>query len=741
MSIDEVLAQMFTTGGEKSGMRMHDLESELEEPDHENFEAGKMTITGRDITESENTERSLIEVKERLERLWNIARMAGVEIKTICDHVLCEVQHITMSRYAFCGFLDAAQSRIMLHAWSDETLEACRVADKILHFPVDDAGLWADAIKRKKIIIINDFGSKQAGNAKPPDGHVPLNRLMVVPFARGGQVVSIAAVANKQDAYTEEDGKQVEAFLANVQPLIDREKAMQDLLKSEQTFSSVFEHVPLMMAISDLRMQTVIEVNQKMRSVLGYQRGEILGNPSPAAKLIAPEDRSWLIKKLKTDGHVRERKITARTREGRSIPCLYSGIRLDVAGESRIISIFQDISDRKKSEIELLDSTRNYREIFNAVNDVLIIHDQETGTIIDTNSKVTELYGYEPGELIGRTVECLSSGDSPYGLLEASARIKKAIEEGPQLFEWLARHKSGETFWVEVNLKNTIIGGVDRLLAVVRDIRQRKTAELELHAYREHLEQLVSRRTAEIKAKNTELETFTYSVSHDLKAPLRGIDGYSRLLVEDYTDKLDEEGLQFLNNIRQSAGQMNRLIDDLLAYSRMERRDLNPAPLNVRQLIDELLFERERDISARSARVTIDITHDHIVGDRESIRQIMGNFIDNAIKYTADQPEPQIQIRASKSGDTWRFLVKDNGIGFDPVYHDRIFDIFQRLHRPEDFPGTGVGLALAKKAASRLNGNVWANGMPGRGATFYLEIPEPELLKRNTAEGALNGKK
>jgi light-regulated signal transduction histidine kinase (bacteriophytochrome) len=119
----------------------------------------------------------------------------------------------------------------------------------------------------------------------------------------------------------------------------------------------------------------------------------------------------------------------------------------------------------------------------------------------------------------------------------------------------------------------------------------------------------------------------------------------------------------------------------------------------------------------------------------------MGNFIDNAIKYTADQPEPQIQIRASKSGDAWRFLVKDNGIGFDPVYHDRIFDIFQRLHRPEDFPGTGVGLALAKKAASRLNGNVWANGMPGRGATFYLEIPEPELLKRNTAEGALNGKK
>ena len=626
---------------------MHDLESGLEKPDHENFEAGKMTITGRDITESENTVQSLIEVKERLESLWNIARMAGAEIKTICDHVLCKVQLITKSRYAFYGFLDAAQSRMMLHAWSDETMEACRVADKILHFPVGDAGLWADAIKRKKIIIINDFGSKHAGNAKTPDGHVPLNRLMVVPFAKGGQVVSIAAVANKQDAYTEEDGKQVEAFLANVQTLIDREKAMQDLLKSEQKFASVFGHVPLMMAISD----------------------------------------------------------------------------------------------RKKAEIELLDSTRNYREIFNAVNDVLIIHDQETGAIVDTNSKITELYGYEPGELIGRTVECLSSGDSPFGLLEASARIKKAIKEGPQLFEWLARHKSGETFWVEVNLKNTTIGGVDRLLSVVRDIRQRKTTELELHAYREHLEELVDRRTVEIKAKNTELETFTYSVSHDLKAPLRGIDGYSRLLVEDYADKLDEEGLQFLNNIRQSAGQMNRLIDDLLAYSRMERRDLNPAPLNVRQLIDELLFEREREISARSARVAIDITHDHIVGDRESIRQIMGNFIDNAIKYTADQPEPQIQIRASKSGDTWRFLVKDNGIGFNPVYHDRIFDIFQRLHRPEDFPGTGVGLALAKKAASRLNGNVWANGMPGRGATFYLEIPEPELLKRNTAEGALNGKK
>ena len=262
-------------------------------------------------------------------------------------------------------------------------------------------------------------------------------------------------------------------------------------------------------------------------------------------------------------------------------------------------------------------------------------------------------------------------------------------------------------------------------LAIFIDITKRKHVEDELKNYRKHLEDLVKERTAEISSKNNELETFTYSVSHDLKAPLRGIDGYSRLLVEDYADKLDEEGLQFLTNIRSSTNKMHQLIEDLLTFSRMERRDITKTQVNLQQLIDELLFEREQEISGRSIQITLSICDEYIVCDRKSMRQMLGNLIDNAIKFTIEKSKPRIEIQVTRTPDTWRFSVKDNGIGFDPKYQERIFGIFQRLHRSEDFPGTGVGLALVKKAAARMGGKSWAKGRLGQGATFYLEIPKP----------------
>ena len=253
---------------------------------------------------------------------------------------------------------------------------------------------------------------------------------------------------------------------------------------------------------------------------------------------------------------------------------------------------------------------------------------------------------------------------------------------------------------------------------------------MELKAYREHLEELVKSRTAALEKKTEEMETFTYSVSHDLKAPLRGIDGYSRLLADEYADKLDEEGLQFLANIRSATEQMHQLIEDLLAYSRMERQDLRPIPVDIQQLIDELLFERQHEITSRSIHIATEVPPERPVCDRESLRQILGNFLDNAIKFTISTSAPQVVLQVLKTTDGWRFSVKDNGIGFDPKYQERIFGIFQRLHHAEDFPGTGVGLAIVKKAASRMGARTWAESSPGQGATFYVEISQAQSPER-----------
>ena len=228
----------------------------------------------------------------------------------------------------------------------------------------------------------------------------------------------------------------------------------------------------------------------------------------------------------------------------------------------------------------------------------------------------------------------------------------------------------------------------------------------------------------ELEAKNKELETFTYSVSHDLKAPLRGIDGYSRLLVEEYADKLDDEGLLFLNNVRQSATQMNQLIEDLLAYSRMERRQLQPVSIELGSMIDMMISQRTRDIKEGSISISVNLPFETVTSDTETLRQVLANYLDNAIKFSKKDASGVVEISGQEDPEVWTLWVKDNGIGFDPQYQDRIFNIFQRLHRSEDYPGTGVGLAIVRKAVERIGGRVWAESETGKGSTFFITIPK-----------------
>jgi signal transduction histidine kinase len=217
----------------------------------------------------------------------------------------------------------------------------------------------------------------------------------------------------------------------------------------------------------------------------------------------------------------------------------------------------------------------------------------------------------------------------------------------------------------------------------------------------------------ELQRANAELETFTYSVSHDLKAPLRGIDGYSRLLLEDHTGQLDDEGRTFLHTVRHAAEQMNQLINDLLAYSRLERRALAEA----------LVAEYAEEMRERGVGLTVDVPCQAVMAEAEGLAQALRNLLDNALKFTRDAPEPRIEIGGRETKKTCILWVRDNGVGFDAQYHDRIFDIFQRLHRAEEYPGTGVGLAIVRKAMQRMGGRVWTESAPGEGATFYLEIP------------------
>ncbi|MFW5831393.1 MAG: PAS domain S-box protein, partial [Prolixibacteraceae bacterium] len=263
-----------------------------------------------------------------------------------------------------------------------------------------------------------------------------------------------------------------------------------------------------------------------------------------------------------------------------------------------------------------------------------------------------------------------------------------------------------------------------QLLQTLADTAARSIENIQLYA---ELEDRVKRRTKQLQAANKELETFTYSVSHDLKAPLRGIDGYSRLLLDEYGDKLNEEATHFIQTIRSSTLQMNQLIEDLLSYSRLERSELKNERIALKRSMETLMANYHGELKKNGFKVDLDVPDVEMITSSTGLSIVIRNLLENAIKFTTGRPNPKIEIGVEEKAEAWIISVKDNGVGFDMKYHDRIFEIFQRLHRAEEFPGTGIGLAMVAKALQRMGGKARADSKPDEGATFFIEIPKTKI--------------
>jgi light-regulated signal transduction histidine kinase (bacteriophytochrome) len=234
-----------------------------------------------------------------------------------------------------------------------------------------------------------------------------------------------------------------------------------------------------------------------------------------------------------------------------------------------------------------------------------------------------------------------------------------------------------------------------------------------------HLEATVRKRTEALEAANKELESFSYSVSHDLRAPLRAVDGYARMLEEDYAARLDDEGRRLLGVVRQSSVRMGRLIDDLLAFSRLGRQQLAKLPVDMAELARDVVTELRNGATASVELGALPGAR----ADRALIRQVWINLVGNALKYSGKRPDARIEIGGRRDGGENVYWVRDNGVGFDMRYADKLFGVFQRLHRADEFDGTGVGLAIVQRVVARHGGRVWAEAKPGEGACFHFSLP------------------
>jgi PAS domain S-box-containing protein len=344
-------------------------------------------------------------------------------------------------------------------------------------------------------------------------------------------------------------------------------------------------------------------------------------------------------------------------------------------------------------------------------------------TVEVANPKVAQAYGMRrrPDGTMDDLREVIQADDR--------LRLRESLEQSarhmtPWREEFRVAHPKRGQLWVELHavpLREADGGLVWH--GFLHDITDHKRVEETIRQANVELEHRVAERTAELELRHREMESFTYSVSHDLKAPLRGIDGYGKLLELDHAEHLNDEGRQFVRTIRKATVHMGRLIDDLLAYSKVERSRPTLVTINPRQIIAELLQERSREMQTAGIELVQSLVSEQALGEREGLVLAVRNLLDNAIKFSEGRVPRRIEVRCETVDARCRITVSDNGPGFDMRYRDRIFDIFQRLHRAEEFSGTGVGLAIVRKAVQRMNGTVEAFSAPEQGARFVIELP------------------
>jgi PAS domain S-box-containing protein len=347
------------------------------------------------------------------------------------------------------------------------------------------------------------------------------------------------------------------------------------------------------------------------------------------------------------------------------------------------------------------------------------------GHVTSWNAGGTRLLGYDALEILGQPFACFFlPEDRAQG--KPASELALAAAHGRYIDESWRLRKDGTRFWASVIVTafRSENGALQGFIKMTQDLTERQRAEGEIRRLNEDLERRVIERTAQLETAYKELEGFSYSVSHDLRMPLRAIDGFSRKLLEDYGDQLDGEGQRRLNIVRSNAQRMGQLIDDILSFSRMGRAQFSTAEIDLTALTHSIFNElRPADQPVQLKVGALPVAR----GDRAMMRQVMVNLLSNAIKYSRARATPVVEVGADTNGDEIIYFVRDNGVGFDMRYVDKLFGVFQRLHSVEEFEGTGIGLAIVKRIVARHGGRVWAESVLDEGATIYFSLPREAI--------------
>lgn len=685
-----------------------------------------LVLTVLNVTERKRAEGRLeweLTVNRAVAELSSALITPSPSIEDIANIVLDAAKGLTQSEHGFVSSIDPETGDNVGHTLTKMMGKQCLVqsGDRKIRFPIGPDGryaaLWGHALNSRSAFFTNSPDTHEASRGIP-EGHIPIRNYLAVPAIIGEELVGQIALANSPKDYTDRDLEAVKRLAVLYAMAIQRRQAEENIKQQKEFLNNVIESLTYPFYVIDANDYTIKMANlaagpaNLSETTTCHALTHRSKRPCEGTEHPCPLEEVKRTKKLVIVEHIHyDKEGNARNVDVHANP-IFDNERNVV----QVIEYCLDTTERRRAEEALRESEEKFRTLAEQSPNMIFIN--RSGRVVYANKKCEDIMGYKRAEFYSPDFDffTLIAPESKGKIRTNFSRHMKGQEVSPCEYTLISKSRRR----VEAILATKLMRyqGENAILGTVTDITERKRIEEEIQKLNKSLEL----RARELAAANKELQAFSYSVSHDLRAPLRAIDGFSRALLEDYGNKLDQPGKDYLRRVRAATEHMGQLIDDLLKLSVMIRREIKREEIDFSEVARSVATDLQKIEPDRQVEFLIQegvLGH----GDPSLLRAVLENLVGNAWKFTSKHSRAKIEFGTIENKGQTVYFVRDDGAGFDMTYANKLFLPFQRLHSSAEFSGNGIGLTLADRIITRHGGRIWAEGEVEKGATFYFTLP------------------